>query len=220
MKTKQIAVPFECKDIGDEGQVDGYASVFGVIDSYRDVVMPGAFVRSIVKHREKGSMPALLWQHRSDTPIGVWQQIDEDDKGLHVRGRLAMGTAKGREVRELLKMGALRGLSIGFNVPEGGEEYDHVEKVNRLKEINLWETSIVTFPANEAANIESVRSAVIDEALKTKRNLERFLRDAGLPWSVCKQLASAYKVDAPCDEGDMKTLELVKQLETRLRMAS
>ena len=118
------------------------------MDSYRDIVMPGAFQKSMEAHKEKGTMPAMLWQHDAKQPIGVWDEMSEDSSGLRAVGRLCLDSPRGREARALLKMKAVRGMSIGFSVPEGGESYDKEKNVNLLKSVDLWETSIVTFPAN------------------------------------------------------------------------
>jgi len=100
--------------VGDDGMIEGYGSVFGVRDSYSDIVAPGAFKASLAAHKAAGTMPALLWQHDASEPIGVWVEVTEDQRGLRIKGRLAMETARGKEAHTLLKMGALNGLSIGF----------------------------------------------------------------------------------------------------------
>lgn len=175
----------------------------------------GAFVKSLDKHRLKETMPAMLWQHDHRQPIGVWTAMHEDDNGLVVEGKLALGTARGREVRELLRMGAVRGLSIGFSIPNGGEEWDEAKSVNRIKEVDLWETSIVTFPANEMAMVDEVRSAFIGELITSKRNMEQFLRDAGLPHSVAKKMVAGYEFADPQDEGAISAK--AAELEARIR---
>ena len=104
----------QIKAAGDDGTVEGYGSVFGVRDNYDDVIAKGAFVQSLKDHKAAGTMPAMLWQHDADKPIGVWTEMVEDEKGLRIKGQLAMETVKGKEAHALLKMGALNGLSIGF----------------------------------------------------------------------------------------------------------
>jgi HK97 family phage prohead protease len=202
MRSKVVTSPFEIKSISADGQIEGYASVFGNVDSYNDVVMPGAFVKSLTTHQAKNSMPAMLWQHRSDQPLGSWSKMEEDAHGLHAVGQLCLDTYRGREVRALMKMTppAVRGLSIGFSIPNGGETFDHEANVNRLTEVDLWETSVVTFPANDQANVEQVRSqwladrtlppGMLDEILSSARAFERFLREVGLPKPIAKKVAS------------------------------
>src|SRR5690606_4549046 len=104
MKLKHLDVPFEVREVSEDGTFTGYGSVFGVKDSYNEIVVPGAFVDSIEKR-----VPAMLWQHRSGEPIGVYEEVREDSVGLFLRGRLAMKTARGAEAYELLKMKAISG---------------------------------------------------------------------------------------------------------------
>ena len=98
----------------EDGPIEGYGSVFGVKDSYDDVIAAGAFAATLAAHKAAGTMPAMLWQHDPDKPCGVWDEMSEDSGGLKVKGRLALETEKGKEAHALLKMGALNGLSIGF----------------------------------------------------------------------------------------------------------
>jgi HK97 family phage prohead protease len=119
-------------------------------------------------------MPAMLWQHDSSQPIGIWTDMTEDSKGLHIKGQLALDTAKGKEAHALLKMGALNGLSIGFVSKQWA--YDRESEVRTLTEIDLWEVSLVTFPANEKARVTNVKSA---DQMAAPKDAERILRDAG-----------------------------------------
>lgn len=164
-----LDVPFKIKAVSDDGLFSGYGSVFNVVDSYKEVVVPGAFVESL-----QGRMPSLLWQHRSGEPIGVYTAVREDNVGLYVEGKLALKTARGAEAYELLKMGAISGLSIGFITRE--DSYDKVSGIRTLKKLDLWEVSLVTFPANDAARVSGVKQI---ENIKTLADAERYLRDAG-----------------------------------------
>jgi HK97 family phage prohead protease len=119
-------------------------------------------------------MPAMLWQHDSNEPIGVWTEMVEDSKGLRIKGKLALDTTRGKEAHALLKMGALNGLSIGFVSKQWA--YDRETEVRTLTEIDLWEVSLVTFPANEKARVTNVKAA---DELATPKDAERILRDAG-----------------------------------------
>lgn len=158
----------------EDGTIEGYGSVFGVRDSYDDVIAKGAFAGSIAEHKAAGTMPAMLWQHDADKPIGVWTEMSEDANGLRVKGRLALDTTLGKEAHALLKMGALNGLSIGFMSKQWA--YDRETEVRTLTEIDLWEVSLVTFPANEKARVTNVKSS---EELATPKDAEKALRDAG-----------------------------------------
>ena len=164
----------QIKATGDDGTVEGYGSVFGVRDNYDDVIAKGAFVQSLKDHKAAGTMPAMLWQHDADKPIGVWTEMVEDEKGLRIKGQLAMETVKGKEAHSLLKMGALNGLSIGFMSKEWA--YDRETEVRTLTAIDLWEVSLVTFPANEKARVTNVKSA---DELQAPKDAEKVLRDAG-----------------------------------------
>lgn len=174
MQTKRLDVGFELKAIGADGTVEGYGSVFGVRDNYDDVIAKGAFIQSLKDHKAAGTMPAMLWQHDADKPIGVWTEMVEDEKGLRIKGQLAMETVKGKEAHALLKMGALNGLSIGFMSKEWS--YDSDTEVRTLTAIDLWEVSLVTFPANEKARVTNVKSA---DEMATPKDAEKALRDAG-----------------------------------------
>ena len=164
----------QIKAAGEDGTLEGYGSVFGVRDNYDDVIAKGAFVQSLKDHKAAGTMPAMLWQHDADKPIGIWTEMVEDEKGLRIKGQLAMETVKGKEAHALLKMGALNGLSIGFMAKEWAYERD--TEVRTLTAIDLWEVSLVTFPANEKARVTNVKSA---EELQAPKDAEKALRDAG-----------------------------------------
>ena len=148
-----MACAFEVKSLGADGTFAGYASVFGVVDSQRDVVYAGAFKASL-KARSKPVQ--LLWQHQWEKPIGVIEEIFEDARGLYVRGRLLMEVAQAREAYALLKAGVVRGLSIGYSVKRAKRNVD--TGVRALLDIELWEVSLVTLPANEAAQVTVVKS--------------------------------------------------------------
>ena len=168
------AFAFEVRATGDDGSVEGYGSVFGVRDSYDDVIAAAAFARSLGEHKSAGTMPAMLWQHDPSEPIGIWTDMTEDSKGLKVKGRLALDTARGKEAHALLKMGALNGLSIGFVSKQWA--YDKDSDVRTLTEVDLWEVSLVTFPANGKSRITNVKSC---DDLNAPKDAERILRDAG-----------------------------------------
>jgi hypothetical protein len=177
-----LARPFEIKAVSDEGTFSGYGSVFGVEDWYSDVVMPGAFQRSLAEHRANGTKPLLLWQHDSRAPIGVYSTVEEDRKGLYVEGQLALDVQQGREAYSLLRMGALSGLSIGYVTRR--YEVDKESDVRKLLDVDLWEISPVSFPANDKARVEAVKGL-----FDSPKVFERQLRDAlGLTREQAKRL--------------------------------
>jgi len=176
-------MPCEFKAHDDKPHTfEGYGSVYDVIDAYGDIVERGAFAETLKKSEVSGIMPAMLWQHNASSPIGIWTAMHEDDYGLHVMGELA-DTTLGNEAYTLMKMGALSGLSIGYSVVR--EEYDRKRDARLLKQINLWEVSPVTFPANADARVEAVKTTD-----SSYRGLERILRDVGFSRSESKLIAS------------------------------
>jgi HK97 family phage prohead protease len=164
----------QVKAVSDEGVIEGYGSVFGVPDSYDDVVAAGAFAKSLADHKAAGTMPAMLWQHGASAPIGVWTEMVEDAKGLRIKGQLALEVTQGKEAHALLKMGAINGLSIGFVSKEWA--YDRDTEIRTLNAVDLWEVSLVTFPANGKSRVTNVKSA---DELSVPKDAERILRDAG-----------------------------------------
>ena len=177
--------PMEIKSISDEGYFSGYGSVFDVVDDWDDVIVRGAFAETLRK-----KTPVMLWQHDSANPIGVYEKIYEDDIGLWLEGRLLLDIEKGREAHILLKNRAIRGLSIGFFPLAWEDEMRSRKKIRVLKDIDLWEVFLVTFPAHP--------KAVVDE-VKTVRGLENFLRDAGLSRSEAKAALAAIRADSQRD---------------------
>lgn len=189
MKLKHLNVGFELKEISEEGQFSGYASVFNVIDAAKDVVKRGAFKRSLKEWKAKGRMPALLWQHDTRSPIGVYESMKEDDTGLYVEGQLALGTQQGKEAHELLRMKAISGLSIGYQVVDF--KRDEKNDIYYLTDLELWEASLVTFPANERARVSAVKDALQSGTLPTERQFEEHLRDAGFSLKQAKTIIAA-----------------------------
>jgi HK97 family phage prohead protease len=198
MQHKTLDFGFEIKAINEDGTFTGYGSVFNVQDSYDDIIIPGAFADSLASHNGKGTMPALLWQHRSEEPVGVYTALEEDSIGLKVAGQLALKTTRGAEAYELLKMKAITGLSIGFMTRE--DAYDKLTGIRTLKKVDLWEVSLVTFPANDAARVSGVKSI---EEIMSLREAERRLRDSGFSRTEAVAFLSRVKSLGQSDsEGD------------------
>lgn len=139
----------------EAGAFSGYASLFGVVDSGGDMVMAGAFARSLIKRGASGVK--MLWQHQAAEPIGLWASIVEDSRGLKVEGRLDLSVARAREALSLMRKGAIDGLSIGFRTLRATTEKS--SGVRRLHEIDLWEISVVTFPMLSQARIGAVKQS-------------------------------------------------------------
>jgi HK97 family phage prohead protease len=137
-------------ETGGAVTVAGYASLFGIRDRGGDVVMPGAYAAALARMAARGERVRMLWQHDQGQPIGIWDRVVEDARGLHVTGRILTDVARGREAAALVAAGAVDGLSIGYRttkaepLPGGGR---------RLIEIELWEVSLVTFPMLSEARL-------------------------------------------------------------------
>lgn len=151
---KHMNVNLSLKSLDDAGRFAGYASVFDVVDSQRDIIVRGAFAQTL-KGRIGGIK--LLWQHQQDEPIGVFDNLFEDMHGLYVEGRLLLDIQRAREAYALLKTGAISGLSIGYSPVRYHIDADTGVRV--LSQVDLWEVSLVTFAANEAAGVTVVKGA-------------------------------------------------------------
>lgn len=168
LQLDSVALKFE----EEEGarKFSGYASVFGGVDSYGDTILPGAYKKTIKKRDRPVQM---RWNHHGDV-IGKWLKMEEDEKGLYVEGELTPGHSKAEDVYASLKHGAVTGLSIGYRPIKTTELGDGKRE---LSEIELVEISVVEMPADNAAQVASVK-ATIEEADSLK-DIERLLRDAG-----------------------------------------
>lgn len=173
MTTKNLDFAFELK-AADDGTFEGYGSVFNITDKGGDIVVAGAFAETLAAAKSAGRLPAMLWQHNPREPIGVYLEMSEDAVGLKVKGRLALKTQRGAEAHELMKMGALTGLSIGYRVRD--DSWDRVTGVRTIKKADLIEISPVTFPMNDASRVSAVKAI---EELDSLSEFERHLRDVG-----------------------------------------
>lgn len=214
----------------DAMEFSGYGAVFGNVDSYGDVIEPGAFSDYLADVRSgKQDWPSMLMQHggwgtTADdyTPVGVYTDLAEDEFGLKTTGILA-DTPRGREAHTLMKMQprpAISGLSIGYYVRESeyGGKNDAHERL--LKKIDVAEISIVTFPANSLARVGSVKTA----AGMTDREFEQTLRDVlGLSQKESKTVVSrgfrALRADADAGSDELKRMtELLERNSTLFKI--
>ena len=172
MQRKTLSTELQqLKANGSSGQFEGYASVFGNTDLYGDIIVKGAFMKSL----EGRSAPvAMLHQHDPKQVIGKWLSFKEDDHGLYAVAELTPNHSIAEDVKASLAHGAINGMSIGFDIPKDGSEYDQQKQVRVIKSIDLWEVSIVTFPANVESRIDIVKSI---EAIKTISEAEELLRN-------------------------------------------
>jgi uncharacterized protein len=173
-------------DTGATGEFEGYGSVFDVIDSYGDVVKPGAFSKSLAEAAKTGRYPSMLWQHRMEDPIGVWTEMREDAQGLYVKGRLLVEDDElARRAYAHLKAGSVTGLSIGYR------RTVYESNGRDIIDLDLKEVSLVTMPANDEARVTGVKA--FSEA-NTIREIEALLRDVERPSQAeAKAIISAIK---------------------------
>jgi hypothetical protein len=173
--------------VATTGEFSGHGAVFSNVDQGGDVIQPGAFAKTLRDHTSRGTLPPMLWSHDSKTVIGKWDLLREDDHGLFVKGTLAP-TEKGQEIRTLLKMGAVSGMSIGY-VPT---DSDYNRDGNRvLKQIDLHEISIVAMPMNRSAIVTTAKA----HGVESIRDYERLMKEA-FQWSrsrATRFASSTYK---------------------------
>ena len=173
----------DLKAVAEDGVFEGYASLFNREDMGGDIVLPGAFRDSLARRGPAGIK--LLFQHNPSEPIGIWQSLREDARGLQVRGRLMLDIARGREIFSLMRAGAIDGLSIGFRAVKSRR--DRATGVRRLEKVDLWEISVVTFPMLPEARVAVVKQRPPAGTPPTSREFERWLtHDAGLTRSQAR----------------------------------
>lgn len=160
-------------NITDGSMIEGYASYFGKRDKGGDVVVKGAYGRSLKALKDSGRSVKMLWQHDPAQPIGIWDEVREDARGLFVRGRLLEDVAKGREAKALIEAGAIDGLSIGYRTVKATKD-DRGQRL--LSELELWEVSLVTFPMLPEARVGAKGDALAGE--ETLQELARVIEDA------------------------------------------
>lgn len=182
----RLRVPLELKTIS-EREFEGYGAVFKNVDLGGDVIMPGAFRKSLAN---QDRLPPMFWMHRPDQIPGKWLSMSEDRHGLRVKGTLA-DTALGRETHTLLKMEAVTGLSIGYQPMPNSVEFTD-DGVRILKELHLFETSIVSIPMNPLATVSAVktRTSALGEYVPTARELEHEFRRMGCSKNISRRLVS------------------------------
>lgn len=193
MSTINKTLAFEQAEIkfasgGKQGVFEGYASVFGVTDSDGDIILSGAFKKVLEgQSRQVG----MFFNHKTwEIPVGKWQALEEDSKGLLVRGELTPGHSGATDLKAAMEHGTVGGMSVGFSVTK--DDFNMIETGRAFKSVTaLREISICTFPANEQATIESMKSL---ESITTIRDVEHWLRDsAGLSKSQALGFIARFK---------------------------
>lgn len=205
MKKNRLEAPLQIKSVNNDGEFSAYGSVFGVKDSYNDIVVKGAFLKSLAELHSKGRQPAMLWQHKMDEPIGIYTKVEEDDHGLYVEGRLLIDEDPvAKRAHGHMKAKSVSGMSIGYYLND--YEYDEDKAAWMLKEIELVEISLVTVPSNDQARVEEVKSALRAGGLPVQKNLERILRDVGFSKKAARAFMSGgYGALKGCDDPALKS---------------
>lgn len=187
MRRKQIA--FKAEEVSDTGTFRGYGSIFGNLDHGKDIVERGAFAASLAAIKAAGTVVPMLWQHNTHEPIGDWSNLEEDETGLKGEGNLWVDVAPyARIAHRGMKAKAITGLSIGYRVKR--ESYDRTTGITVLHELELREISPVTFPMNELARVESVKSILAEGGLPAMNEFEKFLREAGFSKTQAAAIAN------------------------------
>lgn len=163
--------------VTDGHVVAGYASLFGLSDQGGDMVEPGAYAASLARLSAKGGRVKMLWQHDPAQPIGVWDEVREDDRGLWVKGRILTELERGREAAALIEAGAIDGLSIGYRTLRA----EKAAGGRRLAELELWEVSLVTFPMLPEARVAAKGDDPVQEAMRDLRDVFAQARDVFTP---------------------------------------
>lgn len=209
---KNIERPFELKSLEGDGTFTGYGSVFGNVDAYKETVAPGAFAESLKAWAAAGRLPPILWQHQAGEPIGAYDEMREDARGLFVRGRLLVNDVqRAKEAHALLKAKAISGLSIGFVAK--AETFDRTTGIRTLTRVDLYEVSLCTFPANPAATVSAVKS--VDD-INSLAEAERFLRDAGISKARAVALVSRIKALSSRSDSEEAKADRTRSLASRL----
>lgn len=212
MKMFRKSFVFQTKALDEPGTFEGYGNVFGVLDSYNEIVAPGAFAESLQATKAAGRTIPVLWQHNMAAPIGVYTDVSEDNIGLKVKGQLAVpDVQQANEALALMKMGALSDMSIGYYVVKSST--DEETGVRTLNQLNLVEVSLVTLGANPAAQITAVKSRIESGDFLSVREFEELLREQGFSRSAAAQIAErGYKSLAPSEKGNSAAAEILKIL--------
>ncbi|KQT57480.1 MULTISPECIES: HK97 family phage prohead protease [unclassified Aureimonas] len=203
------------------GHFSGYGSVWGVVDSYREIVAPGAFAASIADTKGKGRTLPILWQHRSDEPIGQWDVMREDDHGLFLEGELWTDEAPNARVAHRgMKAGAITGLSIGFYTRE--DSFDEKTRIRTLKRVDLVEVSVVTNPANDEARVDTIKAKLAAGERISDREFKALLSDRGFARSDADTIAdvgfNAWAARGPGSSSAGEVSDLLKALSTPLTL--
>ena len=195
---------------GKQGIFEGYASVFNNTDSDGDIILPGAFKNALANQTRK---VAMFFNHKTwDLPVGKWDALEEDSKGLLVRGQLTPGHSGASDLKAAMQHGTVEGMSVGFSVNKDDYSIGTLGRI--FKNVSaLREISVCTFPANELAGVSAMKSA---EGIETIRDVENWLRDSvGLSKSQAVGMIARFKSAIRSEsEGDQDKSEIAALLES------
>lgn len=206
------AVELDLKSLSDDGRFSGYGSVFKTVDQGGDIVEPGAFEKSLKRWMGNGRQVPVLWQHKTDEPIGSWADLKEDDHGLLGDAQLWTDDAPyARIAHKGMKTKTITGLSIGYRVKR--QEYDKKAEATRLIELDLVEISVVTNPMHDDARVADVKSLLAGGKLPSLKQFEKYLCETGFSNTEATAIASGGLVKLLRGEpGDIKGDELMGML--------
>lgn len=203
----EFSRPIEIKLAANTGEITGYGSTFGNVDHGGDVCAPGCFDKSLAEHVAADTMPAMLWGHDPSEPIGVWTDAAEDARGLRLKGKLTLETQRGADARALAKDGALA-LSIGYRTRDA----DYQDGIRILKDVQLFEVSLVGLPMNTQARILTVKSAIAAREIRSAIAFERFLKSQGFANRLARRLAAGWDDAVGRHDDDEAAEKLVAML--------
>ena len=201
----------ECKEVDDPNYFyfSGYASVFGNVDLGNDIIVKGAFEKTLKKFNNKKKLP-LLWQHEMHKPIGVAEIFREDERGLYIKGKLPKKGFVLNEVLPQIEVGSVREMSIGFFTKD--QEYQ--KDIRIIKEIDLYEASLVTIAMNPEAQVESFKSI---NNLENLSDIEYILKNKGFSNTEAKTLISKVKEFSQRDVENEKQRDVAIQTNNQIQ---
>lgn len=213
-----LTLPITVKALDEAGTFEAMAWPYGAPDRTGDVILPGAFSKSLEGYAERQTMPPMLWQHKHDEPVGYWMELEDTDAGLRAKGRIETTIQKGGEAYKLAKNKGLS-LSVGFSM-KSDDAYED-DGIRYIKNLELLEVSLVSVPANAGATIQTVKS--LKECTPTE--FETRVRDAlGLSRRQAKKLTGlAYTamtqrdVDEMGDDIEQSIINALKSATQRIR---
>jgi HK97 family phage prohead protease len=225
IERKRLAKPFKVTAAEDKARTfQGHGSVFDdphptsswrLSSDYQDIVRPGAFKKALAEHKKAGTVPAMFFNHDWDHVVGCYTSVSEDGDGLAVEGKIASSARQptGEDLYELVSMGALNGLSIGFTATKF--KVDEKAKTRELLEVTLPEVSFATIPGQNSARITDVKNARPDQL---KRLIEEALREAGLSRSEAKAfIADGFKGFFSLRDAEDEGLKAAEQIAAMVR---